>query len=148
MDSFGQNLRMKVYPIGFLNWKRFAFGLCSAIAIVLAGCKPVTSWDISGVYTRSSNGVVDTIVLATNGTFQQTITYTNGVRWAKSGSWVFDFEVVKFDGFYSAFDVDPFKHTVFIVIPPKPYSNETLWVKRGTLLKDSEQPIWIKQRGQ
>src|SRR5438045_4073415 len=119
-------MHMKAYPFRLANWQGFTFALFSAFGIVLAGCKPITSVDISGVYARSSNGVIDTIVLATNGTFHQTITYTNGGQWTNSGSWAFDYDVVKFDVFYSAFDVDPFKHSAFIVIPPKPYSMETL----------------------
>ncbi|MEO6035080.1 MAG: hypothetical protein ABIQ35_07490 [Verrucomicrobiota bacterium] len=134
---------MKTY---FFRQPKFqGIALCAGIWILFSGCKPITKIDIAGAYTRSSNGIVDTLILAKNGTFQQTITFTNGAQWTKSGSWVFDYQIVTFDGFYSAFDVDPLKHKVFVVIPPKPFSNEILWVEKDSLLKESEQPRWMKQ---
>ena len=124
------------------------FGLCTAILFFLSGCKPITSMDISGVYIRAANGVVDTLILATNGSSQQTITFTNGGQWTKNSSWKFSGEVVTFDEFYEAFEIDPSKTgniVPILVIPPHPYSTDVLWVEQGKLLKNPEEPIWINR---
>ena len=119
--------------------------LITTFGTMAIGCKRVTSNDVSGEYIRASNGIVDTVLLATNGTFQQTITFTNGQHWSKTGSWTFAGETVEFDAFYAAFDVPDFKYSAEAVIPPKAYSMEVLWVEKGRLLKSPEDLPWIKQ---
>ena len=118
------------------------------LTILLGGCGRITSADVSGIYRRSRDGVVDTIILAPSGTFQQTITFTNGEMWTNSGSWKFSGQVVEFDKFYEAFEIDPDPNKVdaVMVIPPKLGANEVLWVENGRLLKNSVQPIWSKQQ--
>jgi len=136
---------MKTYHFRPSDRLVLGFTLFAIVGILLAGCKPPTDMNIAGVYIRSSDGVVDTMSLATNGYFEQTITFTNGGPWFKSGTWKFSGEVVELDTFYSVFDVDPLKHIAFVVVPPKSRS-EVLWVGKGKLIKDSEQPIWFKQQ--
>jgi hypothetical protein len=136
---------MKTYPFEISKPLWRAVTLIAVLGMIFTGCKRVTSNDISGVYTRGSNGVVDTILLATNGTFQQTITFTNGQQWSKTGSWIFAGETVEFDTFYSAFEVPDFKYSANIVIPPKSYAMQVLWVEKGRLLKNPEDLAWIKR---
>jgi hypothetical protein len=127
----------------------YTASLITAVGMKSTGCKRVTSNDVSGVYTRASNGIVDTVLLATNGTFQQTITFTNGGQRGKTGSWNFAGETVEFDTFYEAFEVPDFKYSAEAVIPPKPYAMQVLWVEKGRLLKNPEDLPWIagKQTG-
>ena len=117
-------------------------------AALLAGCNRITSVDISGVYSRSGDGVVDTLTLATNGTFQQKITFTGGGVWTNNGSWTFSGQVVTFDQIYEAFEIKPDPSKVYAgpVIPPRPAADEVLWVEKGRLLKNSVEPIWLKQQ--
>jgi hypothetical protein len=136
---------MKTFPINVLKSSASRFALSIACGIIFAACKPVTSIDVSGIYTRATNGVVDTISLATNGTFKQTITFTNGQQWSETGSWNFGGQTVEFDKFYSAFQVPDFKYNAAVVIPPKPLAMQVLWVERGRLLKSHEEPVWVKQ---
>ena len=136
---------MRAYHFRWSKWLRLFLALCGCIAILIEVCRPITSRDISGVYIRSSQGVVDTIILATNGSFQQTITYKNEGPWTKNGSWIFDYDVVRFDTFYSAFNFDSVKPEVLITIPPEPFSMEVLSVEKGKLIKNSIFPIWFKQ---
>ncbi len=140
------SIGMKIFSFNRSRCPRLATSVCMGLIILFSGCKPVTTKDISGVYIRSSGGVLDKLVLNENGIFQQTISFTNGDQWSKNGSWLFEREIVKFDGFLSAFDVHPFEHRAFAVIPPKALFDQILWVEKGVLLKDSEQPIWVKQR--
>ena len=131
---------MKTSPFKCAKLLYYTVTLLSTFGIMSTGCKRITSNDVSGAYIRSSNGVVDTVLLATNGTFQQTITFTNGEHWNKTGSWSFAGETVEFDTFYVAFDVPAFKYSAEVVIPPKPYAMEVLWVEKGRLLKKSRRP--------
>jgi len=123
---------------------RIALAGGAVIAIFCIFCRPASSTDISGVYIRSRDGVVDTLILATNGTFQQTITYGNESPWTKNGLWTLNYQVVQFNTFYEAFDFEAAKGT-FKLIPPESYAMETLWVERGKLVKDQVFPIWFKQ---
>src|SRR6267378_5847438 len=94
------------------------------------GCKPITSSDVSGTYSRQASGIVDTITLSNNGIFSQIVTYTNGGRWTKTGSWVLKQQVVQLDESYSAFDFE--RKTV--VIPPQLVGSQTLWVEKRRLV--------------
>ena len=137
---------MKKYLFRLAKRLSWYFVVSAATGVLLVSCKRITSADVSGVYIRSSNGVVDTLILVTNGTFQQTITF-DGASWKGSGSWKFSGEIVEFDKFYSAFEIgpDPNKINAVVVIPPKLGTMEFLWVEEGKLLKNSIQPIWFKQ---
>jgi len=130
--------------------KRFWLGLalCAAVAVLSTGCKRITSLDISGVYVRARDGVVDQVILAPNGSFQQTITFTNGGPWTTSGSWKFHGEVVELDAFYDAFDIGHSHNEVdgVAVIPPHFFASACfLEVQEGKLVESSVEPIWIKQ---
>jgi len=138
---------MNKYSLMLTRQMHLNLALCAVSSIILTGCKPITSVDISGVYIRSANGVVDTLTLATNGFSQQTVTFTNGGQWTKDRTWKFSGEVVKFDEFYEAFDFAP-PHDgvkIVVVIPPQPAATMVLWVKNGKLLRNPEEPIWIKR---
>jgi len=143
--SFKRLIGMKTYLFRMSKWLLPVIPLCLSIGILCASCKPLIRNDICGVYIRSYGGVVDTVVLNANGTFQQTITYKKEGPWIKSGSWKLDWQVVHFDSFYSAFDYDTAKRKPVILIPPEPFSEETLWVEKHKLLKDPIFPIWFKQ---
>jgi hypothetical protein len=136
---------MKTFPFKYGKLPWLTVTLFAAFAVTFSGCKRVTSNDVSGEYIRSSNGVVDTVLLATNRTFQQIITFTNGQQWSKTGSWNFAGETVEFDTFYLAFDLPDFKDTPEAVIPPKSGSMAVLWVEKGRLLRNQEDLPWIKQ---
>jgi hypothetical protein len=144
-SSFKRLIGMKTFPFRVSKWLWFGIPICLGIGILCACCKPLIRNDISGVYIRSYDGVVDTIVLNANGTFQQTITYKKEGPWIKSGSWELDWQVVHFDYLYYAFDYDSVKHKPFIVIPPEQFATATLWVEKDKLLKDPIFPIWFKQ---
>jgi len=136
---------MRISPFKNMRTLLYASLLVCAFGGVFIGCKRITSNDVSGVYIRSSNGVADTILLATNGIFHQTITFTNGQQWSKTGSWSFAGEIVEFDTFYLAFDVPDFKYSPEMVIPPKALSMEELWVEKGRLSKRPDDLPWLKQ---
>jgi hypothetical protein len=103
----------------------------------------VSSFDVAGVYLRTGSGVRDTLVLNTNGHFQQYVTYTNGGKWAVTGMWTFKYEVVDLDRCYAAFD---FEHKT-IIIPPELLAMQTLWVEKNKLMKNQYEPMWIRQIG-
>jgi hypothetical protein len=117
--------------------------LAASSALVFLGCDPatITRTDVSGVYSRQKDGVIDTLVLNTNGDFQQTITYTNGGKWTRSGSWEISNQVVNLGASYSAFD---FEHKT-IVIPPKAFSMQTLLIEKDSLVVNRYEPIWFKK---
>ncbi|WP_150107385.1 hypothetical protein [Pedosphaera parvula] len=130
--------------------KRFWLGLalCAAVVVLSTGCNRITSLDISGVYVRARDGVVDKIILAANGSFQQTITFTNGGPWTTSGSWKFNGATVELDTFYDTFDIGRYnnKMDAVAVIPPQFFASACfLEVQEGKLLRNSVEPIWIKQ---
>jgi hypothetical protein len=102
--------------------------------------------EISGVYVYSQDGVVDTIVLNTNGTFDQTITTTNAGPWILHGSWKLNPETVDFDPFYEAFDINR-ANGADKVIPPRKFSTSFLWIQKGRLQMDVSEtfPVWKKQ---
>ena len=137
---------MKTYLFRSSRHLWLCFFVLISPAVLLEGCKRITSADISGIYRRSNDGVIDTVVLETNGTFQQTITSASGGPWIKSGSWKFGGQVVEFSEFYEAFTYDTVKRHAVIVIPPESGASEVLWVEEGKLLKNSVEPIWLKQQ--
>jgi hypothetical protein len=120
---------------------RFLCLIAISALLCCCGCKPVTSADISGAYSRQGNGITDTLILSNNGTFQQTITYTNGNQWLKSGTWVFKSQVIELSQFDSSFD---FEHKA-ITIPPLVFSPQPLWVEKGTLIRNEYEPKWLKR---
>jgi hypothetical protein len=90
---------MKTFPFRVSKWLWLDIPLCLGIGIFYLCCKPLTSKEISGVYVCSYNGVIDTVILNANGTFQQTITYKEEGPWIRSGSWKLDWQVVHFSCF-------------------------------------------------
>ncbi|MGZ4971299.1 MAG: hypothetical protein ACXWDN_00950 [Limisphaerales bacterium] len=119
--------------------------LVALYAMAFLSCSKSTKLEVNGTYIRSDGFVVDTLIIETNGSFQQTVTF-NGAHWVKSGLWKLNGETIEFDRFLMAFDVDTFKHKATNVIPPELVSTEVLLVERGQLEKDSEQPAWLKQK--
>jgi hypothetical protein len=139
---------MKIFLFNAPRRLRFILYILTAGSYVFSGCKPATISDISGAYRRSTNGVNDVLELSTNGTFQQTITYTNGDRWTKTGTWTLNYQVVEIRGFYSPFTLEPFKGKIQTTIPPEECAMAAVWVEKDKLLQDESAiyPIWIKQK--
>jgi hypothetical protein len=139
---------MKRYPFSTFEHLRLYIVLFAIPVVMSGGCKRVTSADVCGIYRRSGNGVVDTIILSKTGDFQQTISYTNGGIWTNNGSWKFSVQVVEFDKLYEAFEIDPDPNKIgaVVVFPPRLATTEVLWVEKGRLVKNSVQPFWFKQR--
>ncbi|HLX68016.1 MAG TPA: hypothetical protein VKV04_00170 [Verrucomicrobiae bacterium] len=123
-----------------------ALAFCVGTGIIPDGCGPITKEEVSGVYVCSKDGVIDTIVLNTNGTFDQTITTTNAGPWSLRGSWKLNPETVDFEPFYEAFEIER-ANGADKVIPPQKFSTSFLWIQKGTLQMDVSDifPIWRKQ---
>lgn len=109
----------------------------------LCGCKRITSQDIAGAYVRVGSGVTDSLMLNTNGSFQENVTFTNGGKWSVSGQWKFDYQIIELDKCYAAFD---FEHKT-IIIPPELVVMQRLWVEKNKLIKNTYEPIWMRQSG-
>jgi hypothetical protein len=115
------------------------------IVFVSGGCRPITKEEVSGVYVCSQDGVVDTIVLSTNGTFDQTIITTNAGPWVMHGSWTLNSETVGFEPFYESFDIKR-ANGADKVIPPRKFSWSFLWIQKNRLQLDVSDifPVWEK----
>lgn len=137
---------MKISLLKRLARLRLALVYCVVMEIISVGCKPITKEEVSGVYVCAQNGVVDTIVLNTNGTFDQTVMTTNAGPWTIRGSWTFNSETVSFDSFYESFEIAR-ANGADKVIPPHRVSMGFLWIRQGRLQLDVSEtfPIWERQ---
>lgn len=132
------------------KWAIFALIAAVAVSVLFVCCKPITRADISGVYVRAKDGVSDKIVLAPNGSFQQTVTFTDSRSWKTSGSWKFNGAYAEFDQLYEAFELNPDANKVdaIVTIPPQLLTDMFLEVQKGKLLRNTVEPIWIKQQSE
>jgi hypothetical protein len=115
--------------------------LLSLVFISSTGCNFSAGKDLSGTYVRNVGGLVDTLVLNTNGSFLQTIAVTNGGNWTRNGTWILKSQVIEFDSFLSAFDFE--RKTA--IVPPEVVALQSLWVEHGRLAKNEYEPKWVKK---
>ena len=109
--------------------------------LLMSGCGRITVSDVCGTYRRQVAGIVDTLTLSTNGYFKQTITHTNGGAWLVEGSWSLKSqEGAQFNELLDCYDLEHGS----IRIPPRSVLLITLWVERGRLAANQEEPKWIK----
>ena len=103
--------------------------------------------DVGGTYICSADGVVDTLVLDTNGYSLQIITFTNGGKWIMHSAWTRYTETVQIYHFYHSFDFDPTNNGFRRVIPPQEGSEPLLWIQGNqlSLEEGSTLPRWTKQ---
>jgi len=105
------------------------------------GCRPVGVSDVAGKYVRKSGDLEDKLELNTNGTFKQTVSSTNGVKWIKTGAWLLKKQIVQLDQSYSTFDFERKSS----VVPPAEVFMQTLWIERGGLVKNELEPKWSRE---
>jgi hypothetical protein len=110
------------------------------IAIASAGCSKPTPAKIAGTYTRTDGPLVETIVLNTNGTFDQTIVHSGGQNFNVSDRWTNDHHQVQFTRLYITRDVESSK----VLSPPElRYGVNFIWEK-GVLAKNPEQGYLLR----
>jgi hypothetical protein len=115
--------------------------IISLIALLTAGCGKITVNDVSGTYRRSVGGYTDTIILSTNGSFQQSLTNTNGGSWKSGGSWTLYYQ--QSAELSETFNYYDFEHQRPI-LPPKKWGPYRLTVEKNKLLANYEDPAWIR----
>lgn len=108
---------------------------------ILIGCSPLAPKDVVGSYARSCLGVTDLITLETNGSFTQSVTFTNGEAWSCNGSWEIINQVIQLDKCYLTFNDE--KQS--IIIPPQTVYSCTFIISHGGLVRTELQPPWVKK---
>lgn len=128
------------------NWA-IAARSCSTLAIIIlgaVGCSKPTPTNIAGAYARSDGPLVETIVLNTNGTFDQTVAYSDGQSFKVSDRWTNDFRQVQFTRLYVTRDVELSK----VLSPPElRYGVNFMW-ENGVLAKNPEQGYILRLKKQ
>jgi len=128
----GLSIKMKL--------RHFLLPSAALLMLLSPGCKPASKSDVAGVYLRAGSGISDTLILKIDGTFKQTVTYTNGNNWSRDGSWEVKWQVAQLDDWYEAFD---FEHKRLILPPTLGGCN--LLIERGRLVKSEYEPKYIKK---
>ena len=113
------------------------------IAGVLAGwlsaCSPPTQSGVVGTYSRKYQGITDSITLAADGSFTQTVQAANG-NWSTNGSWKLKVRVVELDICYLSYDDEKRANN----IPPQVVYSCAFGVEGDSLERTVLQPRWIK----
>jgi hypothetical protein len=110
------------------------------LIIVAAGCGKPTPSMMGGVYSRTDASLVESITLNKNGTFDQTVTYSDGQRFKVSDQWISEYRKLQFKRLYITRDVESSK----ILSPPElRYGVNFVW-ERGVLVKDLDQGYLLR----
>jgi len=75
------------------------------VVCILSGCAPDPS-RVPGTYVRTTPTLTETLVLKSDGTFEQTIVYKDGQEFSSKGPWELKYARMQFDDFYMTVDSD------------------------------------------
>ena len=108
----------------------------------VGGCGQPTATMIAGAYARADGPLVETIVLNTNGMFDQTVTYSDGQSFKVSDRWTNRYHQVKFTRLYITRDVEASK----VLSPPELlYYVNFVW-EEGVLAHTPEQGYLLRRK--
>lgn len=129
------------------NWAiavRNLLAIVVMITIFTAGCGKPTPAKIAGTYVRTDGPLVETIVLNTNGTFDQTVAYSDGQLLKVSSRWTNDHRQVQFTRLYVTRDVESSK-----VLSPAElrYGVNFMW-EQGVLARNPKQGYLLRLKQQ
>jgi hypothetical protein len=114
-------IRDKLCFLGFALWS-------------ILGCSPPSPSDITGTYTRLAPGFRETLIIKQDGTFQQTVNYSNETPVELRDTWTNEYKQISFHRLYVTFDIE----TGRMIKPPGLVYLAKLEVGKGILIVNAD----------
>ena len=112
--------------------------------LILCGCDRVTPANITGSYTRTAPGLSENLLVKTDGTFEQTVTFTDGEKFTVEDTWTNEYRQVSLKRFYVTFDVETGK----TIRPPELRYAVNLEFGQDTLVKNAASGYLFRKQPQ
>jgi len=118
------------------------FGILPAFALVC--CDVPTREHLVGTYTRFDGPLVETVALESDGTFRQTVVYSDGQRFEVDDHWRLEHRQVQFARLYITRDLESSR----VLYPPQMRHLVNVVWDEGFLVKESTQYVFEPQKKQ
>ena len=128
---------------GGMNIKAIVTGMVIGIAVLsVVGCDKPNSTTIAGAYARTDGPLTESILVNTDGTFDQTVTYSHGQVFTASGTWSNVHRQVRFTRLYITRDIEAAQ---VLSSPELRYGVNFTWAN-GVLAKHPEQGYLLRRQ--